>query len=76
MTLSDFFFNIPIYEKIEINTANYETFQKIIDSHNKEEFDGYNPWRKLESTFVVVTDLKPNGNTFEKNGGYGNIRIK
>ena len=48
MTKQEFFFNTPIYTPIEIDT---KIIQDILNS--KEEFDGYNPWKKVESTFVV-----------------------
>lgn len=78
MTLSEFFFDIPIYSAIEIGEENRDTFSKIIDFNNKEEFDGYNPWKKVESTFVVTTDLVPGGsdNAYLKYGGYATVKIK
>lgn len=78
MTLSEFFFDTPIYSPIEVTEEYQDTFKKIIDCNNKEEFEGYNPWRKLESTFVVITDLIPpgSGNHFLINGGYGTVKIK
>ena len=51
MTKQEFFFNTPIYTPIEIDT---KIIQDILNS--KEEFDGYNPWKKVESTFVVDSD--------------------
>lgn len=74
----NFFFDIPIYRTIEIGLENRDTFLKIIDYNNKEEFDGYNPWKKVESTFVVTTDLIPGGsnNHYLKFGGYGTVKIK
>jgi hypothetical protein len=76
LTLSKFFFDIPIYTPAEINEGNSDVFKKIIECHNKEEFEGYNPWKQVESTFVVITDLIPNGNAFVRNGGYGTVKIK
>ncbi|MBG6188848.1 hypothetical protein [Flavobacterium sp. CAN_S2] len=76
MTLSEFFFDIPIYEKILINAENNEIFRKILDCTKKEEFEGYNPWQKIDSTFIVITDLIPNGDYFIKDGGYGIVNIK
>jgi hypothetical protein len=78
MTLSEFFFDLPIYTPVEINEGNHDTFEKIIDYNKKEEFEGYNPWRKVESTFVVTTDLVPSGsdNAFARYGGYGTVKIK
>lgn len=76
LTLSQFFFDIPIYTPVEINDSNFGVFKKIIDHNNKEEFEGYNPWKQVESTFVVTTDLIPSGDTFITNGGYGIVKIK
>lgn len=78
MTLSEFFFNTPIYSPINITVENMDTFKKIIDHHNKEEFEGYNPWKKVDSTFVVITDLIPSGsdNAYLKYGGHNTVKIK
>lgn len=78
MTLSEFFFDTPLYSPINITEENIEILKKIIDYTKKEEFEGYNPWRKVESTFVVVTDLVPSGsdNYYFKYGGYGTVKIK
>jgi hypothetical protein len=76
MTLEQFFFNIPIYEKIEINASNESVFKAIIDNFHKVTFDGYNPWAKIESTFYVITDLEGSSSNFSKNGGYGVVNIK
>lgn len=79
MSLSKFFFDTPLYSQIEVNDGYEDTFNKIIEYQNKEEFEGYNPWRKLESTFVVITDLVPSGkgsSDFYTKGGYGTVKIK
>ncbi len=78
LSLSQFFFDVPIYTAVEINSTNMDVFKKIIDGTNKEEFEGYNPWKQIESTFVVMTNLIPYGNAngFIENGGYGIVKIK
>jgi hypothetical protein len=76
LTLRQFFFDVPIYTPIEINESNAGVFKKIIDCTNKEEFEGYNPWKQVESTFFVITDLIPHGNAFIENGGYGIVKIQ
>lgn len=76
LTLSQFFFDIPIYERIQIDPSNQATFIKIIECTKKEEFEGYNPWQKIESTFLVITDLQPRDNSFVDYGGYGTVKIK
>lgn len=73
MTLSQFFFDIPIYTPVEINESNIDVYKQIIEHQNAKEFEGYNPWKQVESTFTVITDLIPNGGPFN---GYGTVKIK
>lgn len=76
MTLTDFFFNTPIYNPITIDTGNYDIFKQIIDKTVAKDFPGYNPFEKIDSTFRVTTDLIPGGSTYLENGGFGTVRIK
>lgn len=79
LTLRNFFFDTPIYTPIEINDGNKNVFRKIIESDGNEVFDGYNPWKQVESTFIVTTDLIPSGagaHGFDVTGGYRRIKIK
>ncbi len=73
LTLTEFFFDLPIYTPVTIDEGNVDVFNQIIDHHNKAEFEGYNPWGKIESTFVVITDLVPSGNMFS---GHGIVKVK
>ncbi len=81
-TISQFFFDIPLYHPIAIDKSNYNsnsTFQKILGfSHVfNEEFDGYNCLKKAESTFVILEHYPTNEITiFLKEGGYRRIDIK
>jgi len=68
MTKQEFFFNTPIYTPIEIDT---KIIQDILNS--EEEFDGYNPWKKVESTFVVDSTTYP---PFFRSGGYATIEVR
>jgi hypothetical protein len=78
LTLSDFFFNIPIYSPIEIGAENIAVFKQIIDYTVSVDFHGYNPFEKVESTFRVTTDLIPggSGSKYLEDGGFGTVRIK
>ncbi|WP_343587472.1 hypothetical protein [Flavobacterium sp.] len=76
MTLSEFFFDIPIYEKIEITDDKKQTLKHIADYYGSPDFEGYNPWLKIESTFKVQTDLERDGANFVTKGGYGIVNIK
>ena len=73
LTLSNFFFDIPIYTPIQINDSNRDVFYAITDCTKSKEFEGYNPFKQLESTFIVTTDLDRNGNGFS---GHGQVQIK
>ncbi|HEY4786063.1 MAG TPA: hypothetical protein VIH57_08435 [Bacteroidales bacterium] len=76
MTLTEFFFNTPIYTPITIDDSNYEVFKQIIDKTVAKDFNGYNPFEKVDSTFCVTTDLIPSGTAYLDSGGFGTVRIK
>lgn len=76
MTLSEFFFDTPIYSPIAIDNTNYDVFLQIIDKTKAKDFIGYNPYEKVESTFSVTTDLIPSGSGYLDTGGFGTVRIK
>ncbi|WP_159948920.1 short-chain dehydrogenase [Polaribacter septentrionalilitoris] len=77
LTLTDFFFNIPIYSPIEINAENVDIFKEILDKTIATDFHGYNPFEKVESTFKIITDLIPNSNSpYFKEGGFGTVKIE
>jgi hypothetical protein len=73
LTLTEFFFDLPIYTLVTFDEGNIDVYKKIIDCSVKEEFEGYNPWKKMESTFVVITDLIGNRSQFM---GHGVVQIK
>lgn len=75
LTLTDFFFNTPIYSKINVPIEN-TSFLRRVFGENKIDFDGYNPITKLESTFVVTTNLLFHNDFFLQNGGYANLIVK
>jgi hypothetical protein len=68
MTKQEFFFNTPIYTPIKIDPKIIRT---ILNS--KEEFDGYNPWKKVESTFVTDSSIFP---IFFSSGGYDTVEVR
>ncbi|NQX85128.1 MAG: short-chain dehydrogenase [Flavobacteriaceae bacterium] len=77
LTLTDFFFNIPIYSPIEINAENINVFKQIIDKTVSSDFHGYNPFEKVESTFRVTTNLIPTSTSpYLEKGGFGTVRIR
>jgi len=57
MTQSEFFFDIPLYSSIEIDeeSATNTIFNTM------SVFDGYNPWKRVESTFTISQFYHSNG---------------
>ncbi|OFY48094.1 MAG: hypothetical protein A2W85_02690 [Bacteroidetes bacterium GWF2_41_31] len=75
LTLSDFFFNTPIYTKITV-TAEDTEFLRQIFGEKSIDFDGFNPFTKLESTFRVITNLLPRDDIYLESGGFASLQIK
>lgn len=81
-TISQFFFDIPLYHPIAVDINNYNsnsTFQKILGCSHvfNEEFDGYNCLKETESTFVILEHYPTNEITiFLEEGGYRRIDIE
>jgi hypothetical protein len=76
-TLEKFFFDIPIYTKIKIEEENDAEFNKLIwPQYKAVDVEGYNPWRKVQSTFSIIRTLTYGDNDFKTNGGFGEVRIR
>jgi hypothetical protein len=75
LTLTDFFFNTPIYSKITVTPEDTEFLRQVF-GEIKIDFDGFNPFTKLESTFTVTTNLLPRNDVFLEHGGFANLRVK
>lgn len=73
LTLSSFFFDLPIYTPVKIDESNFSTYIQIIDVSRSKEFEGYNPLKQIESTFKVTTDLLGYNQEFF---GHGTVLIK
>ncbi len=80
MTLEKFFFDTPLYTKIRHIDPEGEFFRRIFASlQNREEFEGYNPHKRKDSTFVVEASggsVPIQSTTFYSRGGIRNVRIK
>ena len=72
-TIENFFFDTPIYTKIKIDNTNINEFNKL------EKFgttiEGYNPKRKVQSTFVLSKTLTYSDNNIRANGGLAKLGI-
>ena len=75
LTLSDFFFNTPIYTKVIVKHEDYEFLRQVLGDRDID-FDGFNPFTKLESTFKVNTNRLKNGDYYLENGGFANLEVK
>lgn len=76
MTVSDFFFNIPIYTKIDITEDNRDTIYYLTDK--SITFEGYNPKLKTDTTYEVYdfSNSYQNRDMFYKRYGLKTIEIK
>jgi len=70
LTESEFFFDTPIYTPLKLEK---DVIENIIFSDN--EFEGYNPWKKVESTFIVK-EVNGESSYFRSYGGYARISVK
>ena len=53
-TISEFFFDIPLYTTIKITDKNIGILEDILLlNKNDISFEGYNPIKKFESTFII-----------------------
>ncbi len=79
LELEYFFFNLPIYTPIEITKENWDNFIFLLSygrGDNQRDVEGYNPFRKTESTFNGWSNIKENVEYFVKYGGTDRIGIK
>lgn len=91
-TISEFFFDIPLYTTIKITDKNISILEDIL-LFGKEQisFEGYNPLEKVDSTFIIEKEFKDKlaNHTFNlsesyknpikiflETGGYRTINIK
>ena len=75
--LENFFFDTPIYtiEKIEGDIVISNEFDALFFYRDQGNIEGYNPWRKVPSTFSITKRLTYSDNSFKTNGGYGTLEI-
>jgi hypothetical protein len=75
-TLETFLFDIPLYTKIEIDDSNFTEFESLIYTQDKRDVDGYNPFRKVQTTFQPIQLLSYASNNFVTIGGFGTFIIR
>lgn len=57
-SLSNFFFNSPLYQSVMIENPNTDTQFRSLFSLANESFEGFNPQKKENSTFNVLNPIK------------------
>ena len=90
-TISEFFFDIPLYTEIKITDKNISIFEDILLLNKRNiSFDGYNPIKKFDSTFIIEREAEYEFNyslnthisyksiieNFLKTGGYRTINVR
>ncbi len=75
LNLTDFFFNTPIYTPV-IATSQDRTFLEKVFGGRTEDFDGYNPITKVDSTYRVVTNFLKYNDHYLENGGFNTAQVK
>ena len=91
-TISEFFFDIPLYTEIKITDKNISIFEDILLFRKEQiSFEGYNPLKKADSTFIIEKEFKDKlaSHTFSlsesyidiikiflETGGYRTINVK
>ncbi|RPD40603.1 short-chain dehydrogenase [Chitinophaga barathri] len=75
--LEIFFFDTPIYtvEKIGDSEINSSEFDALFYFNDKRDVEGYNPWRKVASTFSITRRLTYSESDFKIKGGYASVII-
>jgi hypothetical protein len=73
MTLEAFFFDTPIYTHVDITENDETEFKAILFTTYSRDVEGYNPWRKTQSTFTISRRLTYEDNNFITNGGFGTV---
>ena len=80
--ISEFFFSLPLYTKVSVNIDNIhdkQKIEKILGGYYvfNETVEGYNPLRKVESTFEILKKYSREQNLeFLVEGEYRTIDIK
>lgn len=73
--LETFLFDTPIYSRVEIETKN-DDFFALFYSHKNPDIEGYNPWKKVQSTFRITKTLNSSYSEFIDKGGFSSLSIE
>ena len=70
-----FLFDTPLYTKITIEEADKAEFYRLVYTDGDKDVDGYNPFRKTQTTFKITRVLTVNNSYFVLNGGFSELQI-
>lgn len=71
--LETFFFDTPIYTDVDITEEDESEFKALFFTGYAKDIEGFNPWRKAQSTFTITRRLTYEDNAFMTNGGFGTV---
>ncbi|MCK4653589.1 MAG: short-chain dehydrogenase [Candidatus Cloacimonetes bacterium] len=75
-TLENFFFNTPLYSPIIISEDEQDELFALFGSTERRDFNGYNPYKKIETTFEITTYLLGYDSNYLESGGFNTVKIK
>lgn len=75
--LEQFLFNTPIYTKVAINEQDLDSsdFDALFNTYNDINIEGYNPMRKVDSTFKITRTLTYSNSVIKSSGGYSTLHL-
>ncbi len=75
--LETFIFDIPLYSNENIKTEeDYAELIALFNADKSYDFHGYNPYKKIESTFRITSNLIRYNNNYLKTGGVNQINVE
>lgn len=67
MTLEEFVFNIPLYQKVDKDSGYNDIITKLVSQNESITIEGYNPVKKIDTTYYLYKGI---GNLQEYSNGY------
>ena len=73
--LETFIFDTPLYSPVKICAGDDQELSALFGGTFSRDFEGFNPYEKIDSTFKVTTNLISYSNFFD-DGGFNTIVVK
>ena len=71
-----FFFDTPIYSFETIEDIDAPDFDALFSRGHSRDIEGYNPWKKVQSTFTLTRNLIYSNLGFFDEGGFGTLTLR